>query len=203
MEHENSTDSSLVLSYLSLRKAIGYIGIALPFVLAFGNLLLPKKPGMPGSISAYYYTNMGNVFVGSLCAIGIFLFSYRGYDEKDNRAGNLACLFALGVAMFPPTPEPDLSMSQNITGPHIIGIFHQIFAASLFLTLAYFCLKLFTKSKETDPIQEREPVEDRLTRSEPKTPQKDQRNTLYEVCGYGILICIGLIIVCEGLFLNT
>jgi hypothetical protein len=67
----------LVLSYLGLRKAVGIIGLALPFVLAFGKILL-QSPGIQDSISAYYYTDMGNVFVGSLCAIGVFLMSTRG-----------------------------------------------------------------------------------------------------------------------------
>ena len=44
----------------------------------------------------------------------------------------------------------------------------------LFLTLAYFCLKLFTKTAPD------------------KTPtrRKLQRNTVYRVCGYTILACI-------------
>ena len=64
----------LVISYLSLRKAIGFIGLLLPLVLALGNLLLGDA-GLETSISLYYYTNMGSVLVGSLCAIGTFLMS--------------------------------------------------------------------------------------------------------------------------------
>lgn len=33
--------SSLVLSYLELRKTVGIIGVALPFVLVFGQMILP------------------------------------------------------------------------------------------------------------------------------------------------------------------
>jgi hypothetical protein len=53
---------------------------------------------------------MHNVFVGALCAVALFFWAYRGYkreeDDKkidigDNRAGNLADLYALGVAFFP------------------------------------------------------------------------------------------------------
>src|SRR6266853_1706068 len=88
-------DAPLVLSYLGLRKAVGIIGLTLPFVLAFGRILL-QGFGLEGSISCYYYTDMGNVFVGSLCAIGVFLLSCRGYDQKDAIAGRLACLFAVG-----------------------------------------------------------------------------------------------------------
>ena len=103
MNSTNSTDISLVLSYLGLRKAIGIIGISLPFVLAIGKIIF-DDPGIQPSISDYYYTIMGDVFVGSLCAMGVFLLSYRGYDKQDNIAGNLACVFAIGVALFPTTP---------------------------------------------------------------------------------------------------
>lgn len=73
---------SLVLSYLGLRRAVGYIGIGLPFVLLFGKLLVQGGP-LPGSISAYYYSDMRNVLVGALCAVAIFLISYR---PKPGRA---------------------------------------------------------------------------------------------------------------------
>ena len=66
---ETSNDNSLVISYLSLRKAIGVIGITLPFVLVFGKILL-QGPGLLGSMSSYYHSIMGDVFVGSFCAIG-------------------------------------------------------------------------------------------------------------------------------------
>jgi len=32
------------------------------------------------NISTYYYTPLRDVIVGAMCAIGIFLFCYRGYD---------------------------------------------------------------------------------------------------------------------------
>jgi hypothetical protein len=166
-------DSLLVLSYLDLRKAVGIIGIALPFVLAFGNILLHGLR-IEDSISSYYYTEMRNIFVGSLCAIGVFLMSYRGYDRRDAIAGNLAFVFAIAVACIPTTPLPVATADQKL-----IGGVHLTFAALLFLTLAYFSLMLFT---ETDPH---------------KTPtrQKLQRNAVYRVSGYIILACIGLIAV--------
>ena len=163
-------NDSLVVSYLGLRKAVGIIGFTLPFVLAFGKMLL-QGPGIQGSISGYYYTEMRDVFVGSLCAIGIFLMSCRGYDKRDEIAGWLACGFAIGVALFPATPYLDAD-SRDI----LIGRVHYGFAALLFLTLAYFCLALFT---QTDP--EKIP-----------TPQKLKRNALYRVCGCVILVCIAL-----------
>jgi hypothetical protein len=166
-------NGSLVISYLGLRKAIGIIGTALPFVLAFGNILV-EGPGIQHSISSYYHTGMRDVFVGSLCAIAVFLMSYRGYERKDDIAGDLACVFALGVALFPTTPDVHVTPRDNI-----IGGLHLLFAVCFFLTLAFFSLVLFRK---TDP-----------TRA--PTRRKLQRNSVYTLCGYTILACLGLIVV--------
>ncbi|HLF70230.1 MAG TPA: DUF998 domain-containing protein, partial [Actinomycetota bacterium] len=95
-----------------------------------------------------------------LFAIGWFLFTYRGYERKDDIAGNLACVFALGVALFPNSGEP----SERAI--------HFTSAGLLFLVLAYFSLVLFTKSGGTP------------------TAQKLKRNRVYVVCGVSILLCI-------------
>jgi len=159
----------LVISYLGLRKAVGIIGLALPFVLVFGKILL-DGPGLQASMSAYYYTGMRDVFVGSMCAIAIFMISYHGYERKDDIAGDLACLFALGLALFPAAPETGATPRQEI-----IGALHHVFAAGFFLTLAYFSLALFRK-----------------TAARP-TRRKLQRNVVYTYCGYIILACIALV----------
>lgn len=167
----NTETTSLVLSYLGLRRAIGILALGLPFVLVVGKVLLQSQ-GIEPSISDYYYTVMGDVFVGTLCAIGVFLMSYRGYERVDDIAGNLACVFVVGVALFPTMPAHVQSHAQEI-----IGFVHYGFAAAFFLTLAYFCLALFCK---TDP-------------SKPMTRQKVWRNRVYTICGYLILLCIGLL----------
>ena len=173
MAQASGSSSSWVLSYLGLRKAIGIIGIALPFVLAIGKFLI-EGPGIEDSISNYYHTDMRDVFVGILCAIAVFLMSYRGYERKDDIAGDLACVFALGVALFPTTPEVNVT-----SGDEVIGALHLIFAAGFLLTLAYFSLVLFRK---TDPTR-------------PPTTRKLQRNTIYTFCGYIILASIALIVI--------
>jgi hypothetical protein len=168
MNQQSGPQDPLVRSYLTLRKAVGIIGCALPFVLVFGKML-SQGPGIQDSISCYYYTDMRNVFVGSLCAIGIFLMSTRGYDWRDQLAGILACVFAIGVAFFPTTP-----CTCATSGHHLIGTLHFTFAALLFLTLAYFSIFLFT---ETDP-------------SKTPTRRKKQRNKVYLACGWIIIACI-------------
>ena len=69
--------SNLTFSYLALRKAVGWIGILLPFVLMLGGRLIFREDFTLKNISLYYYTGMRNVYVGALCSIGLFLFSTR------------------------------------------------------------------------------------------------------------------------------
>lgn len=181
MNQRTGNQNDLVFSYLELRKAVGIIGVALPLVLAIGKLIL-QGPGLEPTISSYYYTDLGNWFVGSLCAIGVFLLSNKGYPDAgadrgpgyDQIAGWLACIFAVGVALFPMAPAaPPKPTQQQVD----IGWAHWTLAALLFLTLAYFSLFLFTK---TDP-------------NRTPTPRKLKRNIVYRVCGYTILASILLI----------
>jgi hypothetical protein len=163
----------LVISYLGLRRAVGMIGIALPFVLAFGKIIF-EGPGIEPSVSNYYYTGMRDVFVGAMCATAVFLLSYRGYERTDDIFGDIAGICALGIALFPTTPHVDITPQYTWQ-----GVLHLCFAAGFFLSLAFFCLFLFRK---TDPTK-------------PPTRRKLQRNAVYTVCGYTILICLGLITV--------
>jgi hypothetical protein len=161
-------DDTLVLSYLELRASIGTIGILLPWTVAIGKIIL-QGPGILSSISAYYYSVMGNVFVGSLCAIGVFLWSYKGYERRDAIAGNIAAVFAIGVALFPTNPDIGATAQQMV-----IGTAHLMFAIGFFLTLAYFALVLFRKTNPTLP----------------PTRMKLVRNMVYTICGYTILAAI-------------
>src|SRR5215831_3197412 len=117
MKDIKEINNTLVLSYLDLRKSVGIIGMMLPFVVSIGKILL-DGPGILSSVSSYYYSSMGNVFVGSMCAIGVFLWSYRGYDWREAVAGTIASVSAIGVALFPTPPDSGVKeISLNI---HIV-----------------------------------------------------------------------------------
>lgn len=165
-------DTILIRSYLQLRRAVGYLGMALPFTLLLGKIIL-KGPGIEPSLSDYYYTIMGDVFVGSLWAFGIFLWSYKGYPKSpDNRAGNIASIGALGTALFPTMPKSPTLIET------IIGYAHYTFAITFLASLAYFCLSLFTRSDQ------------KILK-----PKKQLRNIIYRFCGSTILICLAAIII--------
>jgi len=170
MTKQSKPDDSLVISYMGLRKAVGFIGLGLPFGLALGKLVFDGG-GLQSTMSDYYHSNMRNLFVGSLCAISVFLMSYWGYDRIDNIAAKIASAFAVGVAFFPTTPETGIISPQERVG----GIIHITCAAGFFLTLAFFSLFLFRKTA-------------------PKpTPQKRKRNVVYLVCGLTMVASIALI----------
>ncbi|KZB86870.1 hypothetical protein [Amycolatopsis regifaucium] len=172
-----TVSDNLVHNYLFLRRAIGFLGVALPFVLIFGKLLVDGG-GLLNSISGYYYSGMRDVWVGTMCAIGVFLLSYRGYGRIDDIAGNIAAVAAVGVALFPTTP------AHGDRTDEIIGMLHLGFAAVFFLTLAFFCIVLFTKSDKAIP-----------------GGRKPERNRLYVTSGVLMLVCLALIVLC-GLFFD-
>jgi drug/metabolite transporter (DMT)-like permease len=157
-----------------LRRGIGAIGMALPFILTIGNAVRVGRFTLLSSISSSYYTGMRDVLVGSLCAIGVFLVLYR-YQGFDDRLSTLAGVLAVVVALFPTTPD---GKKMNLTtGSTVVGRIHAISAAALFLLLAYFCLFLFTRSDQSKPAL---------------TPRKRTRNGIYYVCGAVILAAVGL-----------
>jgi hypothetical protein len=159
--NETGSKQRLLISYLTLRRGIGILGVALPVLLVVGCRVFGPCTSVLESISDYYGTVMRDVFVGVLFGIGLFLFSYKGYERKDDVAGHVACLCAIGVALFPAT-----------SATSAIRILHFLFAAGLFVTLSYFSLFLFTKTGAT------------------VTPRKRIRNRVYVVCGVIMLACI-------------
>src|SRR6476619_5230591 len=137
------SEGSLALSYLGVRRSIGVIGVALPFVLLIGAALIDGV-GVQDSISDYYYTVMRNVFVGSMCANGVFFLSYR-YARVDTVLATVIGLAAIGVALFPTTPVP------ASPGQVAIGTVHFVSATIFFSTLAVYSFFIFTK---TDPSRQ-------------------------------------------------
>ncbi len=162
-------DRQHVRNYLNLRKAIGLIGILLPFILVIGGFLTGFS--LQRSLSSYYHTPMRDVFVGSLFAIAVFMWSYRGYDRRDAVAGNLACILGLGVALFPVAPQSEATAIQRV-----LETLHCISTCGFFLVLAYFSLVLFRLSDQKFPGK-----------------MKIIRNRIYTVCGYTIII--GLVVI--------
>ena len=168
---EPTDEACLLISYLELRRHVGYLGFALPFVLALGAALVDRS-GIHTSISAYYYSGMRNVFVGILCAIGVFLISYKGYTKAHDRWSTAAGVGSIGVALFPTTPAFGATTAQSI-----VGIVHLCFATMFFVSVAYISIKFFTQDSAGKPM----------------TPSKARNNRVYIACGWTIAGAIALI----------
>lgn len=91
----------LVESQLRLRRIIGLFGVSLPFFVVLGEIIIGNAEGVLGSVSEYYGSTVRNEFVGIMCVIGMFLFSYKGYDHWDDRVSYLAGIAAVAVAWLP------------------------------------------------------------------------------------------------------
>src|SRR5215510_2752769 len=101
-----STDrkKNQVISFLRLRTLIGAMGFLLPIVLVISDSIAKRSLSIEFSISDYYDNDAsGDLLVGVLFILGAFLGAYRGYEPIDSKISNLACVFALGVALFPTT----------------------------------------------------------------------------------------------------
>lgn len=170
-------NQSLVISYLTLRKAVGILGMSLPFLLLLGYLIFDRSCTFPPSISHFYYTDLGNIFVGTLCAVSLFLFSYNGHDKGDKIAAKIAGLFALLVAMFPTDfgQFAGMECSRITDGENpVSNVLHYVSATILFSTFAYFSLVQFTKTNKPGQMAR----------------AKKTRNSIYKTCGWVIAISI-------------
>lgn len=134
----------IVVSYLTLRRAVGILGIGLPIVLfAWGEI---AGRGWLGTISDYYAIRARDALVGCLCTIGCFLFTYHGHDEHDNLITHAAGACAVLVALVP-SVHPGVQL-----------VVHFVSAGALFVLLAYISYFRFTR-------QAGEPTEAKLTRN--------------------------------------
>lgn len=134
---------------------------------------------------------MREVFVGILCAVSLFLFTYKGHSKLDSYAANLAGICALGVAIFPTDIIVGYGCQQPVRSIFNWGVHNALHlgsAALFFITLAGMSLFLFTKSNKP--------------KSEWSAPKRS-RNKTYIICGVVMLVCVALIAFSEPLFGST
>jgi hypothetical protein len=185
MAPRNPLDAELIVSYLTLRKAVGYIGLLMPILVRVGARFFEQIPSNT-SISAYYYTSMRDVFVGALAAIGVFLFCYRGQDTQDNVLTNIAGACAVAIGLLPTEPEyhplilakfPQLLTDACYRNHGPIG-FHIYVVGAFFLIISYLTIFRFTKPSQPNVTQ-----------------RKRSRNKVYVACGIVMVVCIVAIVI--------
>src|SRR5690606_235057 len=109
------------------------------------------------SISDYYYTNLRDIFTGTLAATGLFMIRYKGYGNpvfwrNDQLLTNLAGFMAIGVALVPVNPEYDHLKIYTLI-PYTydwLGWVHYAFAALLFGMFSLLAINVFTIGQQTN-----------------------------------------------------
>jgi hypothetical protein len=183
-----SDRSALFANYMFLRKAIGWVGTLLPVILLIANpiaLRIENSPcgWLPGSVSGYYYSPVRNIFVGALCALGLFLIAYVGYDLGDRLVTDAAGVFAFCVAFFPTTPTVESppsvtcrTVAQLSTRDQVIGDLHAVSAGLFFVFMAWMAIRFTNTDK-------------------PPYPQKLLRNRIYMICATVIIACLVAVVI--------
>jgi hypothetical protein len=170
-------NKSLIISYLTMRRLIGILGIALPVILVAGGLILDGTD-IQGSISGYYYTNMRDFFVGLLCGVSLFLISYKGYEKIDDLMGTLSGVFALGTMVFPTSMFSGkvVRVGLFLINDNISEYIHLTFGALFFLSLSFNSIVLFTRRGPGALSKE-----------------KKRRNIIFRTCGTVMVLAIACI----------
>ena len=146
------------INYKTMRIMVGLIAILLmPMVYWLANSSQPLT-----SISISYWTDAGDIFVGSLITVGFFLFAYNGIgDTKDWEfyLSKASCLFAVCIALFPTVgfSDADIAPSWASAVAGVVGLvpadIHNGAAVSLFTCLIvmmwFFSNRALRKGKAT------------------------------------------------------
>lgn len=174
-----------IKTFRRVRRAVGYLGISLPIALVILSLIPFFKTQVQPSISAYYYTNLRELFTGVLCAVGLFLIRYIGFKsssfwENDNLLTNIAGYMAFGIALFPTNPDNWSAKIYTLIPLDfkLLGFIHYGFAAVFFLILSIISIKVFTIGQK---VNDQIPV------------SIFNENYIYKICGYLILVFIIMI----------
>jgi hypothetical protein len=171
-------DEQFYLSYMTLRQAIGWVGLLMPIVVKLGAYIF-QGITTTGSISAYYYTGMRDVFVLTLVLVGALLACYRTPARQDMWIGLAAGLAAIGIALFPTNVEfaaqvlsryPDTEAGKCYVIRGILG-YHFVFVGVFFALAFYLVYFRFPALTPQNP-----------------THKKLQRNKVYRVCGGAMLL---------------
>ncbi|HEX2460039.1 MAG TPA: hypothetical protein VHJ58_07800 [Vicinamibacterales bacterium] len=126
--------SRYVRSFMWSRIFIGLLAIALPFLLVLLDwAFFDGDPAPRDSLSAYFWSDAREWFVGVLCAIGVFLLTYKLTETSlDNTLSIVAAVFVLLVVFFPTgSALPDNAIQEKLGEDWVTG-FHA-FAAGVFI----------------------------------------------------------------------
>lgn len=174
-------------AYSRIRKAIGYCGILIPSMCVGLSLFNECAGTLLPSISHYYYTIIGDAFVGVLFALGLFLVLYRSVFKVEslrrweNRWTNLAGVLAMIVAFIPTNPEGGscyhiyLSDASYREAYGILGNLHLPAAGLMIVIFGIISYHFFPRDANTGELN-------------------SENKKIYRVCAWIIFISIGILV---------
>ena len=131
----DGAEVEVIRSHLLMRTVVGLLGILLPIVLVFGDILfLDGGVSARGSLSAYYHSGLRDVFVGALVISGTALATYKFWRKNgENRLSTVVGVAGIGVALFPARLPDDLVLRltplQRKLGEDEVATVHFVAAA--------------------------------------------------------------------------
>lgn len=129
----DGTRNHLEESFIIQRRGMALLAAALPVIFLTSSFIFDRTT-FQTSISAYYWTLdlERNIFVGTLCAVGVFLLLYKGYNWFEDRVLDLAGVSAVGIAFFPMDKLGDCTSSGMSM--------HGVFAVTFFACISIICI---------------------------------------------------------------
>jgi hypothetical protein len=181
-------DPSLIsfVPFLTLRRAMGVVGILFPFVLMAG-LWLSTGRWIEPSISHYYHTPMRDTFVAVLFIVAVFLVTYRGHRQRraEDYITFAAGICAGFVAMVPTGANPSEQTAAKVV--------HLIFAAAFFALISALTIFWFTISDQQEHRKGLGRLRDNPLDMTDLSAAKKRRNVVYVVCGVIMVACLVVI----------
>jgi quinol-cytochrome oxidoreductase complex cytochrome b subunit len=185
MATSDSNSSDLLFDYRILRLIVGIVAMGLPLTVYLVTLTVTS------SISASYYTDARDVFVGALFVIGALFLAYQGHKDKTQEKwiSNIGAIAAVCAAIYP--------TSCDQCGPDVNSTIHYIAAFILFSAVVYFCLfafsgsakaKISNEEKEKNKLQEAggKDVKHKIERLAALQKMQARRVLFYKICGFVI-----------------
>lgn len=174
-------------SGLTLRRLIGFLGLALPWALLLLLWIANGRFGPLDSISHYYYTRISTVFVIVMGLMGVFLIVYKGRSPLEFYVSTVAGIAAFCVILFPTDnicPGDQACAVTHLQDVPFRVTFHLIAAGIFLLCLAFMSIFLFTHS-------------DKKVYNFPQ--RKVIRNRIYVACGVLMVIAVACVLLLDFL----
>ncbi|MEZ5046979.1 MAG: hypothetical protein R2831_08300 [Chitinophagaceae bacterium] len=176
-------------AYARIRKTIGYCGIAIPLLCIAMSIAGDCVETILPSISHYYYTAIGDMFVGVLFALGLFLVLYKSVfngehcerlRRQENFLTNFSGIMAMIVAFIPTDPEGGDCYYITLAYPYketfgYLSYLHLPAAGIMLLIFGYISLFYFPRDWKTGQYN-------------------SDNKRIYQICGITIFSSIGILI---------